>query len=72
MTHPSSAKIIRYREFRVTFETSNELLDVSVMVDHCVFPKPGEYAFEVWLSDRNGKAAQKGELPFHVFAEYEE
>jgi hypothetical protein len=64
-------KTVRLEKFHVRIQEDNGLVSLVVNAENCVFPMPGEYAFEVWISVPNGQFAQKGELLFHVH-EFEE
>lgn len=66
VVNSETTRLVRWAPFDVTFRDANDLVPVIVDVVNCPFPEASAYTFEIWFTTRNGDAAQKGELPFHV------
>jgi hypothetical protein len=59
---------LRYVKFPVTFQEANALVPLYVVIGACVFPRPGQYTFQVYFQAKKAGEALKGELPFYVLS----
>ena len=69
--YDSGNRVIRHEKFTAEFEQDNESLSLPVEIANCVFPKPGQYTFQVNFSKPTGVPVLKGELPLDVFSHEE-
>jgi len=64
-------RVIRYKAFLARFDEDNDVLSLTVKIDNCAFPEPGQYTFQVHFSSPRGAESLKGEHPFSVHSEEE-